>query len=903
MKKFFGVAIGSIFVYFVLTICRMNLATLSKLFTNNMMQLFLMATFAYVLFLVSYINIKVELKGSYYRENEYFPKRYLMQLVFWLGIVVNYKTGPLHQVYFQGNLLSNLFDIAFYYSLICLIIFGFYLFVKIIKMQIEKKFKKQKSSRKPYFYSDNPVINNRDDKLHREKFVNHVISNLNKINGENLTIGFYGKWGTGKTSIFKMIKEKIEHANNKDEYLIFEFKPWYFGKDDYEIIVEFLEQLLNEIRKSNGFDSEIEKSIIKYSNALSSVSLRLPGITINFKETHSLIEGIFGGKSQSIKDIKEAIEKSLKKSNKKIIVFIDDIDRLNKEEIQTIFRLVRLICDFPNITYIVALDEEIVASALAELHGKDENVDAKKLGRDYLEKFIQIPLYIPETDVYSMNKMLWDGVREILEENNLLEESEFLNLEFSSTERLIDLQELEFTPRNINRYLNTVKFMVPLLKSETNIDDLLYLLLIKIGSPGLYETIKVSSKVLLRIDLKDNKLKTEIEEKYPDYKLIIRRIFPDFWTEPEDEKNYVIDRENRICSQNHFKRYFMYDVLESEKKLSVFVKNLEMRDINSLSIEFERLLSLYSAEKVFSIIECNIEKMDIAEYKNVIKVMQIALSKERENNLTYYTNEYIRIISIQSVYLGTHKDNPIISNSIDIWLINRVYKVLDGYLEGKQISTIHLIEKTNVSSFISVLENRIKEYCSSKTLEDIFKKYNIEEGAQFILLWDNIEEMGRKREVIRKWIKNEDNFKLVLELIMRSQTQGEKFNRALKQYKKVVKLIDIEVIIYYLNDFKKAGKEAPLYYNKLLNLHEMVIKELNDKISDEEQRALENKCELNYGRGIEGDIEILKEYGDNKIKKKIQEHETREAEFNKNIYPEIARQEMIEEGIKEEFDF
>ncbi|PDM37056.1 hypothetical protein CMV37_25945 [Bacillus cereus] len=62
MKKFFGVAIGSIFIYFILSICRLNLATLNNLFVNNMMQLFFIAIFAYVLFLVSYINIKVELE-------------------------------------------------------------------------------------------------------------------------------------------------------------------------------------------------------------------------------------------------------------------------------------------------------------------------------------------------------------------------------------------------------------------------------------------------------------------------------------------------------------------------------------------------------------------------------------------------------------------------------------------------------------------------------------------------------------------------------------------------------------------------------------------------------------------------------------------------------------------------
>ena len=61
---------------------------------------------------------------------------------------------------------------------------------------------------------------------------------------------------------FQDDQRKIEDGNNKDEYLIFEFKPWYFGKEDHEIIVEFLEQLLSEIRKSNGFDPKIEKILL-----------------------------------------------------------------------------------------------------------------------------------------------------------------------------------------------------------------------------------------------------------------------------------------------------------------------------------------------------------------------------------------------------------------------------------------------------------------------------------------------------------------------------------------------------------------------------------------------------------------------------------------------------------------
>ncbi|WP_256869949.1 P-loop NTPase fold protein [Bacillus sp. CDB3] len=259
IKKFFGVGIGSIFIYFILSVCRMNLSTLNSLIENNMMKVFLIASFTFVLCFVSYININLERKGLYCREYEYFPKRYLVQMMFWFGIGFNYLTPPFYQMDFQGNLLSILFDIAFYYSFISLLILGVCAFGKGIKKQKGQKLETRNNSSEPYFYSDNPV-NNRDDKLNREKFVNHVVSNLYKMKEENLTIGFYGKWGTGKTSIFKMIKKTIENdSDKKNEYLIFEFKPWYFGKDNHEIVVEFLEQLLNEIKKYEGLILKLKK--------------------------------------------------------------------------------------------------------------------------------------------------------------------------------------------------------------------------------------------------------------------------------------------------------------------------------------------------------------------------------------------------------------------------------------------------------------------------------------------------------------------------------------------------------------------------------------------------------------------------------------------------------------------
>ncbi|MBE7146763.1 AAA family ATPase [Bacillus mycoides] len=875
MKKTFGVGIGSIFIYFILSVCRMNLPTLNSLIENNMMKVFLIASFIFVLCFVSYININLERKGLYYREYEYFPKRYLVQMMFWFGIGFNYLTPPFYQMDFQGNLLSILFDMAFYYSMISLCIFGIRLVEKVVRKQKAEKLQEQKSSSKPYFYSDNPVINNRDDKLNREKFVDHVISSLNKINGENLTIGFYGKWGTGKTSIFKMIKEKVEVGNNKNEYLIFEFKPWYFGKEDYEIIVEFLEQLLNEIRKTSGFDPEIEKNIIKYSSALSSVSLRLPGITINLKETHSLIEELFGKKSQSIKDIKEAIEELLKNSDKKIVVFIDDIDRLNKEEIQTIFRLVRLICDFPNITYIVALDEEIVASALAELHGKDENVDAKKVGRDYLEKFIQIPLYIPETDVYSLNEILWNGVSKVLDENDLGSESEFLRMEFSSVNRLIDLQKFEFSPRNINRYLNTLKFMVPLLKDETNIDDLLYLLFIKVSAPGLYEIIRVSSSELLGVNSKNNLIKEEIEKKYPGYKMVMENLFPDLRIKiPDDRessnKYYAIERKGRICSEDYFNRYFMYDVSESERALTNFGKELSLSTPKYLIEYFEGFLDVYSAEKIFTIVEYSIDKWNENQHEKMIEVMQEGINSK--SKFRCYRDEYIRMIILISIHMHKKEENPIFSKGLDLKMINRIYEIIRGSVyDRRKISKIIPIEREVIERFKDILDDEIKKYYRGNSFGDIFKQYSIKEKVEFFKLWDEAEEKKVKRECVHNWVKNEGVYKEVVDLIIHFGHEKYVISN-IKPYRKVLELVDMKDFNYYLDQVHNKEKEIPEYYNELFKLRELVIAELKKETDLEIQKILgasrDSALALN-----EDDKKTLDKYGDFEMRNILIEHE------------------------------
>lgn len=98
----------------------------------------------------------------------------------------------------------------------------------------------------------------------------------------------------------------------------------------------------------------------------------------------------------------------MREANKKILIVIDDIDRLTNSQIRDIFQLVKQVADFPNVIYILAMDREIVRSALSEVH----NID----GNECLEKIIQIPFEIPELRRTKLHEIFFAKLDQIIRE-------------------------------------------------------------------------------------------------------------------------------------------------------------------------------------------------------------------------------------------------------------------------------------------------------------------------------------------------------------------------------------------------------------------------------------------------------------------------------------------------------
>ena len=238
------------------------------------------------------------------------------------------------------------------------------------------------------YSTDRPIDREEQDLLGRSFFSKQLGKAIYEYNGKDgLVIGLFGKWGTGKTSVINMAINEINKLaeNDKNKPMIMKFAPWNYS-DKNNLISLYFQSLKNKIE----FKKKVGKALSDYSGAFDTLLL-VPGVSSGFIESLKSLARVLGDNLREKVDLdrtKDILEKALIKANKKIIIVIDDIDRLTNSQIRDVFQLVKQVADFPNVIYVLAMDREVVRSALTEVH----NID----GNEYLEKIIQIPFEIPE---------------------------------------------------------------------------------------------------------------------------------------------------------------------------------------------------------------------------------------------------------------------------------------------------------------------------------------------------------------------------------------------------------------------------------------------------------------------------------------------------------------------------
>ena len=425
------------------------------------------------------------------------------------------------------------------------------------------------------YNSDKPIESSEQDLLGRTTFSKQLGEAIYKYDGKDgLVIGVFGKWGTGKTSILNMVVNEINYLSENDEEkpIIVNFSPWnYTDKDN--LISLFFRVLKNKLNmdKYEEVRKKIGKALTDYSDALDALTL-FPMVgsgLATILKTIAKAQGAELAKDVDIDKTKENLVSVLGDTNQKIIVIIDDIDRLTNIQIRDIFQLVKQVGNFPNIIYVLSMDRDVVCRALESVHDID--------GAEYLEKIVQIPFEIPVLMKPKLKEIflskLDDTVKDISEGNVNINKYYWSEIFINCIEPYIK------TLRDVNRVINTFQFRYKLLSTETSLEDVVALTTIEVLEPQLYQWIG-SNKDLLCSTANYSSLFVSMEKKgYREYIVnelkniginadiaikFLTTLFPVFANEMgfnnSGHLSSNIKESLRIAQEERFDSYFMFDL-------------------------------------------------------------------------------------------------------------------------------------------------------------------------------------------------------------------------------------------------------------------------------------------------------------------------------------------------------
>lgn len=228
-------------------------------------------------------------------------------------------------------------------------------------------------------------------------------------------MAIHGKWGSGKTSAVNMVVDALEqreaHLEAEKRTIVVRFNPWWFSEQK-DLTRAFFSEVTAAIgkRMSTAVRDGLRTMAKKVSGAtelVSSILAWTPAAPIA-KQVAELIKG--AGEDiedeSSLEEVRENLAKALREEARRILVIIDDVDRLPADEARQIFRLVKSVADLPHITYLLVFDRDIAARALER--------PSEPEGPEWLEKIVQASFDLPPVSQIDLNRLFTNRLGTIL---------------------------------------------------------------------------------------------------------------------------------------------------------------------------------------------------------------------------------------------------------------------------------------------------------------------------------------------------------------------------------------------------------------------------------------------------------------------------------------------------------
>lgn len=459
------------------------------------------------------------------------------------------------------------------------------------------------------FYTDQPIRSKQADLLGRAPFARRLARSIAEFQREeSYAVALQGRWGCGKTSTLNLALDELKDIAPK--MIVVRFHPWSFT-DASQLISQFFVALTHALQLSDP-DKRLAQAgaaIERYAGTLEYAEY-IPVIGPYLKLLPKLAGQLGGGLKERAQERtddaayqKQRVEDALRDCGRRILIVIDDIDRLPNEQIRLIFQLVNAVAGFPNTTYLLAYDRQIVTRALGAVHNCD--------GAAYLEKIVQVAFDLPP--------LREDRLRDILLARlavayPFLEEQPF---DHARWQRVLEACIAPFlrSLRDVNRFSNAFAFAYAAVRDEVDFIDMAGVCALQTFAPPVFEWVRTHKHALILgpFSMADDEHQQETLASLrhicrDDFDLIqdaLFSLFPDFSNAISHsgyaQTQQLLHQAMRVAAEGRFELYFSLspeDVKISRAELDESLLHMDAAQWQAYldTLDARRLLPAYLGE-------------------------------------------------------------------------------------------------------------------------------------------------------------------------------------------------------------------------------------------------------------------------------------------------------------------
>ena len=278
-----------------------------------------------------------------------------------------------------------------------------------------------------------------------------------------MTIGVQGEWGSGKTSLLNQIWNKLEESNDEhlddENYLQIWVNSWEHSLlcSPEECLLKIVNEIIQALLEADVDKSKKDK-VKEGVQSLMKGALRIGSSLAAGSAGTQAVDSIFSSEANTIKELRKQLHSLVEEikeleSNpyQRVVVYVDDLDRIDPEDAVSILELLKNIFNIKDCVFVLAIDYQVVVKGLKEKFGEPTPENEWEF-RSFFDKIIQLPFSMPmgSYDIGKYVLSLLDDINYYESENDQLDED--------LIESLVTLS-IGTNPRSIKRLINSLSLI------------------------------------------------------------------------------------------------------------------------------------------------------------------------------------------------------------------------------------------------------------------------------------------------------------------------------------------------------------------------------------------------------------------------------------------------------------